>query len=395
MIILKYFVTVVRSPDILPELGWSTKGGLNLSIRENDDLEYNRVTGESAKTKHRENIWSKMPLSRPGPGSRCLPSQMNALCKKIRSSNPRRGGSLPKQSTPGFLSLICCFPWRAGEGRLLTSACGVSVAQSCQTPCDPIDYTPLGSSVHGIFHARILEWVAISSSRASSWARDQTPVSWSPVSPALQVDSLPLSHQGQHVVVSPTSMEGNSCCATRKAFLSVPSGLLEVLVIWPALSDHCTLPPGTSEKKEGFGFDWDRLNNIINGGREDNYPINKRHGGDRHIQNQAWLWNKSDSRRVVIYLFISLRFPHLLSLSLIWADSPYPNFPLCPRSAMAASGTISSPTVHSSHCRKPPILFLPPFGMLISLSYLIGTLILEISLQRYWIPAYEMQNNRI
>ena len=230
-------------------------------------------------------------------------------------------------------------------------------------------------------------------------SQGSNPCSWSPVSPALQVESLPLSHQGQRVVVSPTSMEGNSCCATKmrtcKAFLSVPSGLLEGLVIWPALSDHCTLPPGTSEKKEGFGFDWDRLKNIINGGREDNYPINKRHGGDRHIQNQAWLWNKSDSRRVVIYLFISLRFPHLLSLSLIWADSPYPNFPLCPRSAMAASGTISAPTVHSSHCRKPPILFLPPFGMLISLSYLIGTLILEISLQRYWIPAYEMQSNRI
>ena len=268
------------------------------------------------------------------------------------------------KSDPGFLSFICCFPWRVGKGSLLTSACGVSVAQSCQTPCDPIDYTPLGSSVHRIFQARILEWVAISSSRGSSWARVQTPVSWSPVSPALQVDWLPLIHWGQRVVVSPTSMEGNSCCATnmrtRKAFLSVPSGLLEVLVIWPALSDHHTLPPGTSEKKEDFGFDRDRLTNIINGGREDNHPVNKRHGGDKHIQNQAWLWNKSDSRRVVIYLFLSLRFPHLFSLSLIWADSPYPNFPLCPRRATAASGTISAPTVHSSHCRKPPILFCLP-----------------------------------
>ena len=36
------------------------------------------------------------------------------------------------------------------------------VAQSCPTPCDPMDCSPPGSSVHGIFQARILEWVAIS-----------------------------------------------------------------------------------------------------------------------------------------------------------------------------------------------------------------------------------------
>ena len=34
--------------------------------------------------------------------------------------------------------------------------------------CDPINCSPLGSSVHGIFQARILEWVAISSYRGSS-----------------------------------------------------------------------------------------------------------------------------------------------------------------------------------------------------------------------------------
>ena len=39
------------------------------------------------------------------------------------------------------------------------------VAQSCPTLCDPMDYTPPGSSVHGIFQARILEWGAISFSK--------------------------------------------------------------------------------------------------------------------------------------------------------------------------------------------------------------------------------------
>ena len=43
--------------------------------------------------------------------------------------------------------------------------------------CDPMDCSLPGSSVHGIFQARVLEWVAISLSRGSSWPRDRTRVS--------------------------------------------------------------------------------------------------------------------------------------------------------------------------------------------------------------------------
>ena len=50
-------------------------------------------------------------------------------------------------------------------------------AQSCPTLCDPTDCSPPGSSVRGIFQARVLEWVAISFSRGSSQSRDQTQVS--------------------------------------------------------------------------------------------------------------------------------------------------------------------------------------------------------------------------
>ena len=51
------------------------------------------------------------------------------------------------------------------------------VAQLCLALCDPEDYSPPGSSIHGILQARILEWVAISFSRGSSWPRDWTQVS--------------------------------------------------------------------------------------------------------------------------------------------------------------------------------------------------------------------------
>ena len=43
------------------------------------------------------------------------------------------------------------------------------VAQSCPTHCDPVDYSPLGSSIHEILQARTLEWLAISFSNAWKW----------------------------------------------------------------------------------------------------------------------------------------------------------------------------------------------------------------------------------
>ena len=54
----------------------------------------------------------------------------------------------------------------------------------CLTLCDPVDCSPPGFSVHGISQARVLEWVAISFSRGSSW------------SPALQAYSLLFEPQG-------------------------------------------------------------------------------------------------------------------------------------------------------------------------------------------------------
>ena len=50
--------------------------------------------------------------------------------------------------------------------------------QLCLTLCDSMDCSMLGSSVHGILQARILEQVAISFSGVSSWPRDRTHISY-------------------------------------------------------------------------------------------------------------------------------------------------------------------------------------------------------------------------
>ena len=69
---------------------------------------------------------------------------------------------------------------------LVSNAEEVKVSESCPTLCDPMDRT-----VHGIFQARILEWVAVPFSRGFSQPRIK------PRSPALQVDSLPAEPPGK------------------------------------------------------------------------------------------------------------------------------------------------------------------------------------------------------
>ena len=68
------------------------------------------------------------------------------------------------------------------------------VAQSCSALCDPMGCSLLGSSVHGIFQARILDWVAIFLLQRIFPTQRSNPQS--PVSPTLQADSLPLEPLG-------------------------------------------------------------------------------------------------------------------------------------------------------------------------------------------------------
>ena len=77
-------------------------------------------------------------------------------------------------------------------GMIALSPCHIHCmhAQSCLALCDPMDCNPPGSSVHGLFQARTLEWVAIPSSRESSQPKD-----WIHISSITCIGSQVL-HQG-------------------------------------------------------------------------------------------------------------------------------------------------------------------------------------------------------
>ena len=70
------------------------------------------------------------------------------------------------------------------------------VTKFCPTLCNPTDHSPPGSSIHGIFQVRILEWVPFPSlgNLLDPGIRTESLASL-----ALQVDSLLLSHQGSRI----------------------------------------------------------------------------------------------------------------------------------------------------------------------------------------------------
>ena len=80
------------------------------------------------------------------------------------------------------------------------------VTQLCPTLCDFMHYSLPGLSVHGIFQARILKWVATAFFRGCCWPRDQT---WFP---ALEAESLPSEPHSLFILVS--------CVQQRNSFSS-------------------------------------------------------------------------------------------------------------------------------------------------------------------------------
>ena len=80
----------------------------------------------------------------------------------------------------------------------------VLVSQSCLTVFDPTDCSPTGSSIHGIFLAKILEWVTISCSRDLPGDCPFDPGT-KHASPALQEDSL------RHETLRPLLLYSSLC----------------------------------------------------------------------------------------------------------------------------------------------------------------------------------------
>ena len=134
--------------------------------------EYKLMYAQSCPT-----LSSPIDCSSPGPSVHGI--SQTRLLERIAISS-FRGSSWPKDWN--CISHISCMaggfftdkppgkPWFRDEW--------VSeVTQLCPTLCDPMDCSLPGSSIHGIFQARVLEWLAISFSRGSSQLRDRTWVS--------------------------------------------------------------------------------------------------------------------------------------------------------------------------------------------------------------------------
>ena len=71
--------------------------------------------------------------------------------------------------------LVCC--WQYAESFFNFFSSAVPSHSVISSSCNPMDYNPPGSSVHGILQARILEWFVVPSPRGSAQPRDQTQVS--------------------------------------------------------------------------------------------------------------------------------------------------------------------------------------------------------------------------
>ena len=133
--------------------------------------------------------------------------------------------------------------------------CVWSVAHSCPALCDLTDCRPAGSSVHGISQARVLEWVATSSSRSSSRPRDQ-------------IDISRICHTGRRFLYHSTTWEGHAIecispvllagllwmnfCVISEFWLQLSSKGLS-LCRWEFLSDvHTDVPCWWRAAQTGF-----------------------------------------------------------------------------------------------------------------------------------------------
>ena len=120
----------------------------------------------------RASCWHRVASIAPRPFLVALspPGSRNEFVKITDFRGTLAATSVVWRCAPLFVSV-------AGSGVYL-HLCSSLLLHSCPTLCvDPMDCSPPGSSVQGILQARALEWVAMPSSRGSSWPRDRTCVS--------------------------------------------------------------------------------------------------------------------------------------------------------------------------------------------------------------------------
>ena len=110
----------------------------------------------------------------------------------------RKNFEFPKHSS-ALHPVICVYQYPC--------VCAKSL-QSCPTLCDPTDYSLPGSSVYRILQAKILEWVAMPSSRVPSQCRDQTHISCS------------LALSGGFFTTKTTWEDPRNCTSPLKSYIS-------------------------------------------------------------------------------------------------------------------------------------------------------------------------------
>ena len=133
------------------------------------------------------------------------------------------------------------------------------VTQSCPTLCDPMDCSLSGSSVHGIFQAKVLEWIAISFSRGSSRPRNRTQVSriagrrftvWATREAVTIIHSKPLYHDWSteiiefYIIKLPFNRKTcnqflKSKCISELSWNCMKNTNAEVLLFSPKLNSRC------------------------------------------------------------------------------------------------------------------------------------------------------------
>ena len=138
----------------------------------------------------------------------------------------------------GVLGCRCQLRCSISTACVCLCVCACLVAQSCPTLCDPMDSSP-PVSLHGILQTRILEWVAVPSSRGSSHPGDWTQV----------------SHiAGRFFTIWATSiapqMQDFSKCGLSSATSLSPENLLEMPIF-----GHCS----RSIESESPGLEWNNL----------------------------------------------------------------------------------------------------------------------------------------